>query len=82
MGHVGEQITAILTAIVGVAIVAVILSRNSNTAQVISSAAGGFSEALGVAVSPITGSGGTFGPMTGFAGGGFNSGYGSGFSNF
>jgi len=77
MGHVGEQITAILTAIVGVAIVAVIVSRNSNTASVIGSAAQGFSEAIGVAVSPITGSGGTFGPVTGFAGNGFNTGYNS-----
>lgn len=72
MGHVGEQITAILTAIVGVAIVAVIVSRQSNTANVISSAAAGFSTALGVAVSPITGGGSQFGPLTGFTGQNYN----------
>lgn len=73
MGHFGDQIVAIATAIVGVAIVAVIVSKNSDTANVISSAAGGFAEALGTAVSPVTGTGSQFGPLRGFAGSGFNS---------
>lgn len=68
--HIGEQITAILVAIVGVAILAVILSPKSQTSEVIGSAAHGFSEALGVAVSPITGGSG----MNTFAGGGFTTG--------
>jgi hypothetical protein len=55
MGHLGDQIVAIATAIVGVAIVAVILSKNSNTANVITEAAKAFSMSLGTAVSPITG---------------------------
>lgn len=67
MGHVGEQIAAIFTAIIGVAILAVIFSKNANTAGVIASASQGFSQALGTAVSPITG-GNSFGPSTGFAG--------------
>jgi hypothetical protein len=74
MGHFGDQITAILTAIIGVAILAVILSKNSNTVGVIASASQGFSAALGTAVSPITG-GNSFGPTAGFAGSGIN-GYG------
>ena len=82
MNHLGEQVTAILTAIVGVAILAVILSRNSNTSNVIASAAEGFSMALGTAVSPITGAGGGSFGVGGFnanyAGGGFTSGFNSG----
>jgi hypothetical protein len=54
-GHFGDQVVAILTAIIGVAIVAVIVSNRSNTSNVISSAANAFSEAIGTAVSPITG---------------------------
>jgi len=79
MGHVGEQITAILTAIIGVAILSVILSKRSNTANVIGSAANAFSMALGTAVSPITGntSLGPVGGFTGFGGYGVNDGPGS-----
>ena len=47
---------AILTAIVGVSIIAVIVSRRSNTAGVITSAGSAFANILKVAVSPITGS--------------------------
>jgi hypothetical protein len=75
MGHFGDQIVAILTAIIGVAILAVIVSKNSNTTNVIGAAAQGFSEALSTAISPISGnsgfgiSGTTYmGPNTGFAG--------------
>jgi len=56
MNSAGEQVVTIAVAIVGVAILAVIVSKNSNTAQVIKSAGDAFSGALGVAVSPITGS--------------------------
>lgn len=55
MGNIGEQVVTIATAIIGVAIVAVLVSRNSNTANVISAAGAAFSGALGVAVSPVTG---------------------------
>lgn len=57
MGNASEQIVTVAVAIVGVAILAVLVSRNSNTAQVIKSAGDAFSGALGVAVSPITGRG-------------------------
>ncbi len=69
MGHFGDQIVAILTAIVGVAIIAVIVSKNSNTAAVITSGAGAFATALSTAVSPITGN--VTSPSTGFTGGNF-----------
>lgn len=70
--HFGDQIVAILTAIIGVAIVAIILSPRSKTTDVISSASEGFALALGTAISPITGANGSYGPVGGFAGSGFN----------
>jgi len=62
-GKIGEQITVIAIAIIGVATLAVVLSRNSNTTGVIGAAAQGFSQSLAAALSPITGSGslGSFG---------------------
>lgn len=57
MNGAGEQVVTIAVAIVGVAILAVLVSKNSNTANVIKSAGGAFSDALSVAVSPITGGG-------------------------
>ena len=62
----GEQIVTVLTAIVGVAIIAVLVSRNSNTAGVIQAGGSAFSNALAVAVSPVTGTGFTGGTQTGF----------------
>lgn len=50
-----ESIVTIATAITGVAVIAVLVSKNSNTAAVIQSGASGFSNALDVAVSPVTG---------------------------
>jgi len=64
-----ESIVTILTAIVGVAILALLVSRRSNTAGVIQAAASGFSNALGTAVSPVTGASINFNvgyPATGF----------------
>lgn len=83
MNHFGDQVVAVLTAIIGVAILSVILSRNSNTASVISSAARGFSEALSTAVSPITGNVSlAIGPTGGFAGSSYNGLAGGGFPSF
>lgn len=84
MSPVMESLTTIAVAITGVAIVAVLVSRNANTAAVIQSGASGFSNALDVAVSPVTGNsarpnlsypGGMFTPSSinfgGYMGGGF-----------
>jgi hypothetical protein len=57
-------VVTIATAIIGVAILAVIVSRNSNTAGVLKAAGGAFSQSLATAVSPITGGG-----FTGYGGG-------------
>jgi hypothetical protein len=44
----------VLIAIVGLAALAVIVSKRSNTAKVLDSLLGGFSKAVGTAVSPVT----------------------------
>lgn len=64
MNEVTTSIVTILTAITGVAFLSVIVSKNSNTAGVISAGGSAFAQDLAVAVSPITGgslvSGGNF----------------------
>jgi len=55
MNNMTEAMVTIATAIVGVAIVSVLVSKKSNTANVIQAAASGFSNALGVSISPVTG---------------------------
>lgn len=55
-------ITTVLMAIIGVAIIAVIISKQANTTSVIGAGASGFSQMLGTALSPVTGnSSGTIG---------------------
>lgn len=64
-----ESVTTIALAIVGVALLAVFVSRNAATSQVIGTAGGAFSQALTAAEAPVTGGGlGGFGTFTGFAG--------------
>jgi hypothetical protein len=57
MNQLTEAGVTILMGIIGVAILAVIVSRNSNTAGVLTSFGTAFSGMLGTAVSPITGTG-------------------------
>ena len=51
------SIVTVLTAIIGVAILAVLVSNSSNTTGVIKAASGGFAQDLSAALSPISGSG-------------------------
>jgi hypothetical protein len=53
-----NSLVTVALAITGVAIIAVLVSKNANTSGVINSAGSAFSQGLGVAVSPVTGSGG------------------------
>lgn len=55
MNAATETIVTILTAIVGVAIISVLVSKNSNTAGVLQAAGSAFSNALNVATGPVTG---------------------------
>lgn len=52
-----SAIVQIATAIIGVAILAVLVSRQAKTPEVIKAASGGFSEALRAAISPLQGGG-------------------------
>jgi hypothetical protein len=65
MDKITEAGVTILMAVVGVAILAVIVSRNSQTPQVLSSFGQMFSGILGTAVSPVTGTGLTGGGSMG-----------------
>lgn len=47
-------VVTVVTAIIGVAILSVLVSRNSQTATVIRSATTGFSDALSTALSPLS----------------------------
>jgi hypothetical protein len=58
MDNVFGQLVTVATAIVGIAVIAVIVSKNANTAGVISAASTGFSQAISAAVSPVAGGGG------------------------
>ena len=60
-----SSIVTILTAIIGVAILAVIVSPNARTSSVIGAASKGFAQDLGAALSPVTG--GSLGITGGFA---------------
>ena len=51
-----HSIAAIFAGITGVAIIAVLVSKNSNTAGVINASGNAYSSSLAVALSPITGS--------------------------
>jgi hypothetical protein len=57
MSQTTAALVAIGTAIVGVAIIAVLVSNNAKTVDVIQGFGNAFSQALGVAVSPVTVSG-------------------------
>jgi hypothetical protein len=50
-----ETLTTIALAIVGLGVVSVLVSKKAQTPQVIQSAGSAFSNALGVAESPVTG---------------------------
>jgi len=54
MNSLTEAVVTILTAIVGVAILAVLVGKNSKTSEVIQAAGSAFGNSLAVAESPVT----------------------------
>lgn len=52
---VGSSIVSVLMAIIGVAIIAVLVSRQAQTSSVISAGGSAFSQILGAAISPVNG---------------------------
>lgn len=55
MNNTVGQIVTVLTAIVGVAILAVLVSKNAQTPQVIASVGTAFATSLNAATSPVSG---------------------------
>jgi len=55
MNSITEAVAGIFMAIVGVAILALIISPKSKTSQVIQATASGFGNSLAVAMTPVTG---------------------------
>jgi membrane DNA delivery protein len=68
------SIVTVLTAIIGVAIIAVLVSRQAQTANVLNAGGTAFSRVLGTALSPVTGGGvlGSVGNLLGGTGIGIN----------
>lgn len=56
MNQLVNSLTVLLAAIVGVAILSVILSKNSNTSAVITAGSTGFGNLLKAAEAPVSGS--------------------------
>lgn len=48
------SVTTVALALIGVGIIALLLSKNSNTVQVVTTLGGAFTGALGAAESPVT----------------------------
>jgi len=59
MKDLAEPIVTILTAVVGVAIIAVLVSQRANTAGVFSAAGSAFANVLSAATAPVTGNAAT-----------------------
>lgn len=68
MDHFWSSIVTIATAIIGVAIIAVLVSNKASTADVITSATRGFAADLSAATNPFSGGSGI--SNSGFYGGG------------
>jgi hypothetical protein len=64
-----EPVVTIAVAIVGVAILAVLVSQKSNTAGVLAAAGSAFANSLSAATGPVTGA--TSAPVNNIGGGGF-----------
>ena len=58
MSEVGSALTSIIMAVIGVAIIAVLVSQKAATANVLQAGGTAISNVLGAAISPVTGSSG------------------------
>lgn len=54
MKNAGEAIVTVLLAIIGVAVVAILISNNAQTVNVLNAAFGGLSSLLQVVITPVT----------------------------
>lgn len=62
------SVVTVLTAIIGVAIIAVLVSKQANTSAVVQAGGSAFSQMLSTALSPVTGGTSSFGGFSGGAG--------------
>lgn len=69
MSDLTEAVVTIATAIIGLAIVATLVSKNANTTSVVQSLASGFNNSLAVAEGPVTGN--TTAPVLAYPSSGF-----------
>lgn len=63
MGSIGPGIITIVVSIIGLAMVAVLISKNAQTPQVLQSGGQALSAIIGAAVQPVTGSSNLFGSV-------------------
>ncbi len=66
--HLIQSLTVVATAIVGVAIIAVLVSKNAQTGSVITSAGTAFANDLTAAVAPVSGASASVNTGGGFSG--------------
>ena len=52
--NLGDSVITVLTAIIGVAIVAVLVSKQADTSSVLAAGGKAFSQVLGAAVNPVS----------------------------
>lgn len=78
MDHFWTSIVTVATAIIGVAIIAVLVSKNAQTTSVIGAATTGLANDLTAAVAPVTGASASVNTGSGF-GSGFTGQGGAGF---
>lgn len=64
------SVVTVLMALIGVAIIAVLVSNNANTTGVIGAGSSAFNSGLSTALSPVTQSGNMFGNLITMTGGG------------
>jgi len=55
MSDVGRALISVVAGVTGLAMLAVLVSRNAQTGQIIDATFGGYTKALNAAVSPVTG---------------------------
>jgi hypothetical protein len=61
MKDIGPAVIAIVAGIIGLAIVAVLVSKQAQTPAVLQAGGGALASVIGAAVAPVTGTGGAFG---------------------
>lgn len=69
MGQAGPLIVSVIAGVIGLALVAVIVSKNAQTSTVISGAGSALANVIAAAVSPISGSSNTSYGSSNYSGG-------------